>query len=68
MLDAEVMEGQLLDQFLEALRGLPEVQAELGPPLQAGGRDRGYDAQVDLWVGRQAVTLLIEVKKALYPS
>ena len=61
------MEGQLLNQFLEALRGLPEVQAELGPPLQSGGPDRGYDARVDLWVGGKAATLLIEVKKTLYP-
>ena len=65
--DAEVLEGQLLDQFLQALRGLPEVQAELGPPRQSGGRDRGYDARVDLWVGGKAATLLIEVKKTLYP-
>ena len=57
----------MLDQFLTALRGVPEVQAELGPPLEAAGRNRGYDAQVDLWVGGQATTLLIEVKKALYP-
>ena len=48
MLNAEVTEGQLLDEFLEALRGLPEVQAELGPPLQSGGPDRGYDARIDL--------------------
>ena len=67
MLDAEVMEEQLLDGFLEALRGLPEVQAELDVPLQPGGPDRGYDARVDLWVGGKVATLLIEVKKALYP-
>ena len=67
MLDAEVMERQLLDGFVEALRGLPEVQAELGAPLQADGADRGNDARVDLWVGGKAATLLIEVKKTLYP-
>ena len=67
MLDAEIMEGPLLDQFLEALRGLPEAHAELGPPLRSGGSERGYDARVDLWVGGEAATLLIEVKKALYP-
>ncbi len=61
------MEGQLLDQFVGALRGLPEVQAELSPPLQSDAPDRKYDARVDLWVGGKAVTLLIEVKKALYP-
>ena len=67
MLDSEVKEEQLLDQFLEALRGLPEVQAELGSPLQPGGPDRGYDARVDLRVGGKAATLLIEVKKTFYP-
>ena len=65
--DAEVIEGQLLDQFLQALRALPEVKAELGPPLQSGGRDRGYDARVDLWVGGKPATLMIEVKKTLFP-
>ena len=67
MFDAKIAEGQLLDQFLEALRKLPEVQAELVSTLQPGGPDRGYDARVDLWVGGKAATLLIEVKKALYP-
>ena len=67
MLDGKVMEGPLLDQFLQALRALPEVQAELGPPLQSDGRHRGFDAQVDLWVGGKRTTLMIEVKKTFYP-
>ena len=29
MLDSDVMEGQLLDGLLEALRELPDVQAEV---------------------------------------
>ena len=53
MLDAKIAEGQLLDQFLEALRELPEVQAELVSTLQPGGPDRGYDARVDLLGGRE---------------
>ena len=61
------MERQLLDEFLKALQGLPEVQAELGSLLLSPGPDRGYDARVELWVGGQAATLLIEVKNALYP-
>ena len=65
--DSEPMEGQLLDRFLEALRGLPEVQAELRGVVQPGDPDPGYDAQVDLCVGGKAATLLIEAKKALYP-
>ena len=67
MLGSDVMEGQLIDGFLQALRELPAVQAELSGVVQSGGPDRGYDAQVDLWVGRKAATLLIEVKKAVYP-
>ena len=67
MLDAEATERQLLDEFLEALRGLPQVHAELGLALQSGGQDRGYDARADIRAGEKAVTLLIQVKKALYP-
>ena len=67
MLETDVMEGQLLDGFLEALRALPDAQAEVSGTEQPGGRDRGYDAQVDLRVGGKAVTLLIEMKKDVYP-
>ncbi len=67
MPDKEVMEKQLLDQFLEALWGLSGVQAELDPLIQPGGPDRGYDARVDLRAGGKSVTLMIEVKKTLYP-
>ena len=70
MPNAEVTDRQLVEQFLEAIRALPEVraEAELEPvqPLGAGP-DRRYDAQVDLWVAGKTVTLLIEAKKALYP-
>ena len=61
------MERQLLDRFLEAVRELPDVQAELGAVPQPGGRDPGYDVKVDLRMGGTAATLLIEVKKTLYP-
>ena len=67
MLGSDVMEGQLLDGFVAGLRKLPEVQAKLSGVEQRGGPDRGYDAQLDLWVGGKAATLLIEVKKAVYP-
>lgn len=67
MLDTEITERQLLDQFLEALRGLPEVRVKLGPRPQSDGPDRGYDVRVDLWAGGKPVTLLIEAKKTLYP-
>ena len=67
MPDTDAVERQLLEQFLEALKELPKVQAKLGPPRQSGGPHWGFDARVELWVGEQAATLLIEVKKALYP-
>ena len=62
-----VTERDLLNQFLEALQGLPDVQAELGSPLHSGGPGRRPDARIEFRVGGQAATLLIEVKKALYP-
>ncbi len=67
MYDSDPMEGQLLDGFLEALRELPEVQAEISGDAQPGGPDREYDAQVDLRAGGKAATLLIQVKKTVYP-
>ena len=67
ILDSDVMDGQLLDGLLEALRELPDAQAEVSRVEHSGGRDRGHDAQVDLRVGGKAVILLIEMKKEVYP-
>ena len=43
------------------------MQAEAGGFEQPGGPDREYDAQVDLRAGGKAATLLIEMKKDVYP-
>ena len=67
MLGSEVMERQLLEAFLAALRELPEVQAEFDGIELPSGTDRGHDAQVELQAGGKAATLLIRVKKAVYP-
>ena len=67
MLGSDAMEGYLLDGFLGALQELPAVQAELSRVEQPGGPDRGHDAQVELRVGGKAATILIEVKKSVYP-
>ena len=67
MLNSDVMDGHLIDGLLEALRELPDAQAEVSRVEHSGGRGRGHDAQVDLRVGRKAVTLLIEMKKDVYP-
>ena len=64
MLGSDALEGQLLVGFLEALRELPDVEAEFSG---VGGPDRGHDAQVDLRAGGKAATLLIQVKKTVYP-
>ena len=68
MLNTEFTERRLVEQFLEALRALPEVRAELEPSQPRGPEpDRGYDAHVGLWVAGKSVTVLIETRKALYP-
>lgn len=61
-------ERRLVEQFLEALRALPGVDAEQ-EPCQWDGLRPGLrlDAQVGLKVAGKPLTLLIEVKKALYP-
>ena len=64
---ADATEQQLFDGFLESLRALPGVQAtsrEIERPIPG----RGFDARIDVQVGGMAATtLLIEVKKTLYP-
>ena len=67
MLDLDVMEGQLLDGFLEALRDLPDAHVEINGVEQPDGHGREYVAQVDLRVGRKVTTLLIKMKKDVYP-
>lgn len=59
-------ERELIESVLEILRGLPQAHAELGP-REPAGRDRGYDARIDLHIGGETVSLLIEAKRAVYP-
>lgn len=60
-------ERNLVESVLETLRGLPQAHAELGLLEQPTGRDRGYDARIDLHIGGESVSLLIEAKRAVYP-
>lgn len=60
-------ERNLVESVLETLRGLPQAQAELGLWEQPTGRDRGYDARIDLQIGDQSVSLLIKAKRVVYP-
>lgn len=68
MLESSLSERQLITQFLDALRELPEVRAELGhsEPISSTS-DREHDAQIDLQVAGKSFTLLVEAKKAVYP-
>lgn len=65
-----MLEQQLIEQFLESLQAVPDVQAEVELEPTAQGRtgsSHAYDAKVDLCLAGKACTLLIEVKKSLYP-
>ena len=68
MLESSLTEQQLIARFVDALRELPEVKADLDhrEPLSKHG-NRGHDAQVDLHVAGQSFVLLIEVKKVVFP-
>ncbi len=62
MLQAQASERALIDQFLAALRSLPEVQAEL---KSAGAPE--HDAQLALDVAGKLIHALVELRKAVYP-
>ena len=64
---SDAIEGQLFEGFLNALQELPEVQAELGGTGQPADPDRGHDAQVELQADGKTVTLVIEIRKVVYP-
>lgn len=68
MIDAPISERQLIERLLDSLRQLPDVRAKpdaLEPSSLTG--DRRYDARIELVVAGKPVTLLIEVKKTVYP-
>ena len=61
-------EHPLILQLVDALRELPDVQADVGRWEPSDGRpDRGLDAEVDLHVAGKSLTMLVEAKKAVYP-
>lgn len=68
MLESSLTEQQLIMRFLDTLRELPEVHADLDhwEPVGSTG-DRGYDAQIDLQIAGKSFILLVEAKKAVYP-
>ena len=61
-------ERHLIECFLDALRELPGVHADLDSWEPANGSvGRRHDAEVDLQVGGKSFTLLIEAKKTVFP-
>lgn len=61
-------ERQLIERFIDALRELPEVKADLDQWEPIGTHDaRGYDAKINLHVAGLPFVLLLEAKKALFP-
>jgi hypothetical protein len=68
MLESSLTERQLIERFIEALRDLPEVRADLGHGAWTGANgNHGHNAQIDLQVAGKSFVLLIEAKKAVYP-
>lgn len=67
MFESSQAERQLITGFVEALRGLPDVNADLDHWEPPSSGDRGYDAQVDLHVAGKSYVLLVEAKKAVFP-
>lgn len=68
MLETTLTERQLITRFVDALRELPEVEANLDHWKSASKPDdSGYDAQVDLHVAGKSFVLLLEAKKTVFP-
>lgn len=66
--ETNTAERQLITQFLDSLRDLPDVNAELDQWEFVGfANDRRHDARIDLRIADKSFVLLIEAKKAVYP-
>lgn len=61
-------EQQLIRQFITAVELLPmvHVASQVGETLGAT-TDHGHDARIELQLAGEAVTLLVEAKKSVYP-
>jgi hypothetical protein len=60
------VERDLIQGVLDTLRALPDAHVEL-EQSELRGRDRGYDARLDLHIGDKSVSLFVEAKRAVYP-
>jgi hypothetical protein len=67
MTEAAFAERALIDQFLNSLRDLPDVHAELTQSEAAGQPAGRFDAKIALQVAGKSLVLLIDAKKSIYP-
>lgn len=68
MLESALTQRQLITGFVDALRELPDVEADLDQWNPVGLRsDRGYDAQVALHVAGKSFALLLVARKVVFP-
>ena len=67
MQDFDLLDEHLIDGFLEALQGLPNAQVQSSGMSRVEESAQRYDTQVDLKLGQDKVTLLVEQKKNLFP-
>jgi hypothetical protein len=68
MLEPSLTKPQLIAHFVDALRALPEVEAELDFQEPMGKYDdRGYHTQVNLHVAGKSFVLQLEARKVVFP-
>ena len=67
MTESPPVERALIEQFLESLRELPDVHAELDALESGASADDRVDAQIHLNVAGKSIVLLVEAKKTVYP-
>lgn len=67
MIESTAAEHALIQRFLEALRELPGVRAEMDVREPAFAASHRVDAEIQLNVAGKSVVLLVEAKKTAYP-
>ncbi|WP_199236586.1 helix-turn-helix domain-containing protein [Ramlibacter sp. WS9] len=67
MTESTTAERVLIDRFLDALRELPDVRAEMDVREAAPAVPYKVDAQIHLNVAGKPIVLLVEAKKTAYP-
>lgn len=67
MTESTAAEYALIEQFLEALRELPDVRAEMDVREPASMAPYRVDAEIHLSVAGKPIVLLVEAKKTAYP-